>query len=68
MYHCTTGYANFDITPTLTAQPLIGTDRMETTIKDFPADWSSTFDTLLPQDTNIVNGDHDTTGLCITIG
>jgi hypothetical protein len=37
-------------------------------INDAPAGWSSTFDTFLPPDTDNDNGDHDTTGQCVTFG
>jgi len=55
--------SNFDTTPTPTAQPMIGTERLRTRINDAPAGWSSTFDTVLQ-----CNTDHDTTGLCVTFG
>jgi hypothetical protein len=42
---------------------MIGTERLRTRINDAPADWSSTFDTVLQ-----CNTDHDTTGLCVTFG
>jgi hypothetical protein len=48
---------------TPTAQPMIGTERLRTGIDSAPADWSSTFDTVLQCNTN-----HDTTGLCVTFG
>jgi hypothetical protein len=71
--HCTTDYANFNTTPTPTAQPMIGTQRFRTRIYNAPAGWSSSFDTvhgkycrfkyMFHHDTN-----HDTTGLCVTFG
>jgi hypothetical protein len=65
MRHCTSGYANFRTTPTPTptAQPMIGTERLRTRINNVPAGWSSTFDIVLQ-----CNTDHDTTGLCVTFG
>jgi hypothetical protein len=50
-------------TPTPTAQPMIGTERLRTRINDAPAGWSSTFDPILQ-----CNTDRDTTGLCVIFG
>ena len=61
--HRMIGYANFDITLTLTAQPMIKTERLRTRIKDALAGLSSTFDTVYQCSTN-----HNTTGLCVTFG
>jgi hypothetical protein len=51
-------YRDGEVSPisTLTAQPMIGTERLRTRFKNVPAVWSSTFDTVLQSNT-----DHDTT-------
>jgi hypothetical protein len=51
---------------TLTAQPMIGTERLHSIINNAPAGCSSAFYTFLPRRTNNDNSDHNTTGLCVT--
>jgi len=58
--------SNFDMTPTPTAQPMIGTATLFMRINDVPAGWSSTLVAFHPPDTDNVNSDHDSTGLCVT--
>ena len=58
---------------TLTAQPMIETERLHTDINDGPPGWSSTFDTAHGKYWSLIymfhhDTDHDTTGLCVTFG
>jgi hypothetical protein len=63
--------SNFNTTPTPTAQPMIGTERLHMGINDAPAGWSSTFDTVHGKYCRFIyifQYDHDTTGLRVTFG
>jgi len=58
---------------TLTAQPIIGTERLRTGINDASAGWRSTFDTVHDKYCRFIymfhhDTDHDTTALCVTFG
>ena len=65
---CASPHRHREVSPVATPQPMFGTERLRTGINDTPAARSSTFDTCLWCDTDNVNGDHDTTGLCVSFG